>query len=98
MSGICIASSGCDSTRTIRLTILAPVITSSVDTTICNGLSFEGFNTTGTYVRNLTTASGCDSTRTIRLNVLPAFTSSVDTTICAGDSFEGFTSSGTYVK
>ncbi len=85
------AANGCDSTVTVNITEL-PLITATLDSTVCNGGSFmfngttyDAANPTGT--ETLTAASGCDSVVTVTLTELPAITSTVDSTICSGDSF-----------
>jgi len=47
--------------------------TSTIDTTICLGQSFSGYDTTGTYIDTLANARGCDSIRTIHLIVNNCF-------------------------
>ena len=42
------------------------------DTTICNGASYLGHSTSGTYTSTLASTSGCDTIVNIRLTVLPA--------------------------
>jgi trimeric autotransporter adhesin len=64
---------GCDSTITIQLTVVQPVVLSEEET-ICEGTSFEmpdGSLATvaGTYNFNGLTALGCDSTYTVELTV-----------------------------
>ncbi len=44
--------------------------------TICNGASFEGYNTTGNFIDTFTASNGCDSIRTLRLTVDNCSTSS----------------------
>ncbi|UAY50930.1 T9SS type B sorting domain-containing protein [Ferruginibacter albus] len=88
---------GCDSIRTVKLTVL-PSSSTSLDTTICAGETFEGHSTTGTFTKTFTSWNGCDSIITIKLTVVSGASSSIDTSICEGGSFEGHTSSGTYTK
>jgi hypothetical protein len=89
------AANGCDSTRTLTLTVL-PQIQTSVNQSICIGESFAGYTATGTYTDVFTAANGCDSTRTLSLTVLPVSQSSISQTICSGESFEGYSAAGTY--
>ncbi|MCB9360785.1 MAG: lamin tail domain-containing protein [Flavobacteriales bacterium] len=68
-----------------------PVITGTLDSTVCNGGSFvfngttyDTSNPTGT--ETLTSASGCDSLVSVTLTELPALTGTDNTTICAEES------------
>ena len=100
-----ISVNGCDSIVSITLTEL-PVITNSINPTICSngsyvydGTTYNSSNTTGVHV--FTSASGCDSTVTLTLNIQSVITTTLDTTICFGSSiivngttYDGFNSSG----
>jgi hypothetical protein len=61
---------GCDSMLTLNLTVL-PISTFNIDTSICSGETFEGYNTTGIYTDIFTAFNGCDSSRIINLTVFP---------------------------
>lgn len=65
------AINGCDSIRTLHLTILPPS-TSNIVQSICAGNSFEGYTTTGIYIDTFANgaANACDSIRTIDLTVV----------------------------
>ncbi len=89
-------SIGCDSIRTLHLTVL-PKSVISISQTICEGNVFLGYTQTGTYVDTLVAANGCDSIRTLNLVVLPRSRSTITQTICQGQSFLGYTNAGTYV-
>jgi gliding motility-associated-like protein len=90
------ATIGCDSIRTINLTVL-PNVTFSETISICQGGMYAGYSSSGTYVDVFTAANGCDSTRTLILVVKPNVTSTIDTSICQGGMYAGYSSSGTYV-
>ncbi len=77
---------GCDSIRTINLTVY-PKLSSVSDTTICFGTSYEGFSEAGTYTHTYTSMNGCDSVHTINLHILPDINRlpSADTILCTGD-------------
>ena len=90
-----IASSGCDSTRTLILTVL-PNVEQLLEAEICEGSSFEGYTTSGTYEDLFTGSNGCDSTRTLALTVLPNVEQLLEAEICEDSSYEGYTTSGTY--
>jgi len=98
------AVSGCDSTVTSNLTILAP-ITSSQTVTLCDGQSINvgssTHSTSGTYVDVLSGINGCDSTVTTNLTVEAAISSGQTVNICNGQSISvgssTYTTSGTFV-
>ncbi len=80
------ASSGCDSTTTLNVT-LSSVVTASVDTVVCqNSIPFvwNGINITGagSYDYTTTASSGCDSTTTLNVTLSSVVTASVDTVVC----------------
>jgi gliding motility-associated-like protein len=83
---------GCDSVVAINVTEL-PFLSSSLDSTICNGDSFE-FNGTVygagnlTGSETLTSSSGCDSIVTVNVTEPPGFSSTLDTTIVGALTFE----------
>ena len=83
------ASSGCDSSVTLNLTV-RPQITSNIGLSICNGDSafFKGtyYSQNGNYKDTLTSVEGCDSIITLNLFVLPQITSTIGQSICSGDS------------
>jgi gliding motility-associated-like protein len=79
-------SNGCDSVRTLHLTV-RPTSSSSIDTSICFGNSYLGYTETGVYNEHYTSANGCDSVHTIRLTAVHGVNTGpdVDTSLCAGD-------------
>ncbi|MFN8288040.1 MAG: T9SS type A sorting domain-containing protein [Chitinophagales bacterium] len=87
---------GCDSIITTVLTIQNNV-TSTVTTSICQGSSYAGHTTSGTYVDHYTNVNGCDSARTLNLTVKPNATSTITISVCQGSSYAGHTTSGTYI-
>ena len=67
--------------------------TGTLDSTICNGVSFtfngtlyDGTNTSGVETLVGAAANGCDSLVTVTITELPALTSIINETICYGDS------------
>jgi len=82
------------STVTLNKTLNAPVInpclmatTSSFDTTICQGQTFWGHNTNGTFVDTFVNILGCDSLRTLNLTlknctITPIASFSAPDTVC----------------
>ncbi len=86
---------GCDSTRTLTLTI-KPTFNTTINASICQGDTLYGFTTSGTFINKFVSSNGCDSTRTLNLIVKPKFTTIVRDTICQGESIAGHTTTGTY--
>jgi gliding motility-associated-like protein len=77
--------------------IVGSTTNTTVNQTICQGQSYLGYNTSGTYVDSFVTVNGCDSVRTLDLTITPPPTSVVNQSICEGQSFLGYTTSGTYL-
>ena len=81
---------GCDSTVTIRLTVL-PVSKTTLSASICQGDFFEyqgdSLVVEGAYDFIFAAANGCDSIVTINLNVRPIATSLTGVSLCEGASF-----------
>jgi gliding motility-associated-like protein len=65
---------------------------------ICQGQSYGGHRTDGTYIEKFTSVNGCDSIRILNLVVTPAVSSTVSRTICAGQNYEGYSPDGTYTN
>lgn len=66
-----------DPTVTWNNTINAPLInncgtpiTTTINITLCQGLTYGGHSTSGTYIETFPAANGCDSIRTLNLTVL----------------------------
>jgi gliding motility-associated-like protein len=80
---------GCDSNVVLRLDVKAMAKT-VINKTICQGDSFEGYSSSGTYTNRFAGFNGCDSLRTIYLVVQekpkPDFGS--NTTLCDGDTLQ----------
>lgn len=96
-------ANGCDSIRTLNLSISAGFFT-NVPVGICEGESylFNGntYSDEGSYVANLVAAGGCDSTVTLILTVHPLHSVNISGDICEGETypFNGtlYSSSGSY--
>ena len=71
---VLLTQSGCDSTVILNLTV-NPVLSATLNETICAGESFTFFGqnltTSGNYSETLQTVSGCDSVVNLVLNVTP---------------------------
>ncbi|HXB11518.1 MAG TPA: hypothetical protein VNZ45_05995, partial [Bacteroidia bacterium] len=70
---------------------------SIIDTSICQGQSYLGYNVTGTYVDTLTNVAGYDSIRTVNLIIKLKSFITIDTSICQGQSLLGYTTTGSYI-
>jgi acyl carrier protein len=68
-----------------------------INQTICQGASYLGYNTTGTFIDTFATAIGCDSIRTLNLIVNPINYFTVNQTICQPNSYLGYSASGTFI-
>jgi gliding motility-associated-like protein len=77
----------CPTTDQLTVTVF-PNLTTTLNTSICNGDSYnfngQSLTTTGNYIANLTTTNGCDSIVTLNLTVNPTTSTIVDTAICQG--------------
>jgi hypothetical protein len=82
------AINGCDSTRTLHLTVL-PVFNTTITASICQGENYAGHTATGTYVDVYNAGNGCDSTRTLHLTVRPTTSTNYNIAICQGQSYAG---------
>jgi hypothetical protein len=75
-----------------------PVYNITENKSICNGQSYQGWTTTGTYKRTLQSNTGCDSVVTTVLTVNPIFNITENKTICQGQNYNGWTNSGSYKR
>ncbi|MBK7936864.1 MAG: hypothetical protein IPJ82_07115 [Lewinellaceae bacterium] len=80
---------GCDSSRTIDLTVL-PVLTDNLYSSTCDPAQAGVFSTT------YAASTGCDSVVTSTVALLPGSDTLIATSICAGGMFEGYNSTGVY--
>lgn len=84
-------SDGCDSIINLSLYHYPDYFT-YIDTSLCIGSTFnignETFNTSGSYVVNLTTINGCDSVYFLNIKFYNASTTIIDTSICEGEMFQ----------
>ncbi|HEU4574722.1 MAG TPA: gliding motility-associated C-terminal domain-containing protein [Chitinophagaceae bacterium] len=90
------SSGGCDSLITLLNLTVNNKVTSTVNTSICEGENYAGHTTSGTYTDVFVAANGCDSIRTLNLIVKAKPVLAISKTICEGESFLGYTASGTY--
>ncbi len=102
--GVLTGSNGCDSTITLHLTVLPPVVT-NLTVGICSGTAFlfngDTLTESGTYLDTLTAENGCDSLLRLKLDVVAYFDVQQTATICDGETYEFggiiFDNSGVYV-
>lgn len=90
-----INNSGCDSIRTLYLTV-KPISNTTINKSICKGESFLGRTSSGTYYETYTNSSGCDSVQKLILVVSKYITNTIDTTICENQDVSGYNISGVY--
>jgi gliding motility-associated-like protein len=69
----------------------------TIDTSICQGHSYLGYNLPGTYIDTLHHPPGCDSIRTLDLIVLPSPSIIEGHSLCPGQTYLGYSSPGTYI-
>ncbi|MGB4849858.1 MAG: hypothetical protein WBP41_18170 [Saprospiraceae bacterium] len=69
-----------------------------IDTVLCNGLEFAGYNQSGTYEYNQPNPlSGCTDHVTLHLEVTPISEVTLDTIICEGRQIMFHSETGTYI-
>ncbi len=90
------SSAGCDSIRTLNLTV-KPRAFSTINYAICEGQIYFGHNTSGRFTDTFPSSSGCDSIRTLNLTVNPKALTTINQTICEGQNYLGHYVSGKYV-
>ena len=81
------------STVTVKHSVL-----STISKAICDGESFLGHTSAGTYTDHFTVPNACDSLRTLVLTVNHPSVSTTDTSVCEGASVEGHTTTGTFTN
>lgn len=86
---------GCDSIIATRLFVLNIAMVTRDTIEICQGDSYQGYNTTGVYYDTIQGGAQCMVVIT-DLRVLPPVTQTVNETICFGSSYLGYTATGTY--
>ncbi len=97
------ASSGCDSTVTLNLTV-HPIPVTNLTQTVCAGESFSvgssTYSATGTYQDVLTAVTGCDSIVSLNLTVRAPIATTLNRAICQGQTFgvgsSVYSTAGTY--
>ena len=90
-------SGGNCSADSVTMLTIKPVATATINQTICQGQSFNGYTTGGAHIDTFTAVNGCDSIRTINLTVLPVSHSTITHSICAGQSYLGHNQTGTFI-
>lgn len=85
---------GCDSLRTLSLTVNAPVST-HLTATICFGENYQGYTTSGIYQDTFQSSFGCDSVVFIDLTVSYVMIA-LSAVICEGEEYLGYHKTGIY--
>ncbi len=84
------AETGCDSTISLNLTVLA-VPETALNETICEGETFpvgtSNYGTTGVFTDTLQAVNGCDSIITLNLTVLDVPEIGLTASICEGETY-----------
>jgi len=65
--------------------------------TICEGSSFEGHDSKGSYIDRFSSVAGCDSIRRFNLTILPTLRTTTNISVCRGVSYRGHKEQGTYI-
>lgn len=60
---------------------------SSLNVALCEGQSYSGHTTSGTYIDTFAAANGCDSIRALHLTIMPKTVSSINAVICPGQRY-----------
>ncbi|MCB9048393.1 MAG: gliding motility-associated C-terminal domain-containing protein [Lewinellaceae bacterium] len=84
------AANGCDSTVTLNLDVIGPII-NNITRKICTGQSYSVGSSTysqaGNYTDTLTNFIGCDSIVNLTLTIEDVIRDTLATSICEGESF-----------
>ncbi len=84
------AANGCDSTITLNLNVLGPII-NNIDRQICTGQTFTVGSTTfdqpGTYSVTLANNIGCDSIVNLTLDIQDVLRDTLVLSLCEGESY-----------
>lgn len=82
--------------RSIPVTIQSPTIV-TINQSICEGQSYQGYTLSGTYADTFPRPGTCDSIRILQLTIKPKILTTILKTICQGGSYLGYNNSGTYL-
>ncbi|MCB0554618.1 MAG: hypothetical protein KDD02_13795 [Phaeodactylibacter sp.] len=84
------AANGCDSTVTLNLNVLGPII-NNITRRICTGQAYTvgstTFNQAGMYTVTLTNNIGCDSIVNLTLTIEDVIRDTLVTSLCEGESY-----------
>jgi gliding motility-associated-like protein len=86
-----------DSTAPVWVSTHANTSNVIVNQSICNGQSYYGYTTSGTYIDTFINASGCDSIHKVILSVFPINKDTILKSICQGQNFLGYNTSGVFI-
>ncbi|MCB9285731.1 MAG: gliding motility-associated C-terminal domain-containing protein [Lewinellaceae bacterium] len=84
------AANGCDSTVTLNLNVIAPIV-NNITRKICTGQSYtvgtSTYNQAGNYTDTLSNFIGCDSIVNLTLTIEDVIRDTLVTSICEGESY-----------
>src|SRR4030095_14344201 len=89
------ATNGCDSIVIFNVSVLPPIIY-TIDTSICEGDTFNGISLSGTYMDTLIAENGCDSIVIIKIQVVPLNSLAETHELCPGEEIYGLSQEGVY--
>ena len=84
------AANGCDSTVTLNLNVVAPIV-NNITRRICTGQTYtvgaSTYSVAGNYTDTLTNTIGCDSIVNLTLTIQDIIRDTLITSICEGESY-----------
>lgn len=89
------AVTGCDSIRTLDLTVFQDVIM-EVSEVICSEDAHAPYTETGIYTESYTAVNGCDSIFILNLTVMEEISFTELISICEGENHNGYDTTGIY--
>jgi gliding motility-associated-like protein len=85
----------CDTIKFTTLTI-KPKKYTTVNASICQGQTYQGYTLAGTYTNTFLAQDGCDSIVTLILSYKPNSFSTIAQSICQGQTYLGYSVAGIY--
>jgi gliding motility-associated-like protein len=81
---------------TVNITV-SPRSLTSINQSICQGQTYFGHSSGGTYIDTFISVNGCDSVRTVNLTVKPKSFSIINQSICQGRQYLGHSTTGIFI-